>query len=86
MFNPWMKLFFDTTLMMIEAQQVIVLRIMKFSFGSKGSVRETQRMVGEKMIEAGQAGLIIARGGTSHSVVRTYRGKVRANRRRLAKS
>jgi hypothetical protein len=42
-------------------------------------------MVTEKVLAAGVTGVKLATGGSARSVIRHYRGKVRANRRRLAK-
>jgi hypothetical protein len=42
-------------------------------------------MVTEKALAAGITGVKLATGGSARSIVRHYRRKVRANRRRLAK-
>lgn len=85
MFNTWMKLAMETSMLAFESQQVIALRMMKLSTGDAASSREAQRMVSEKAFAMGEVALALTAGGSAQSMVRKYRGKVRANRRRLAK-
>jgi hypothetical protein len=85
MYSNWLKLAFDANLLALEAQQVIALRMMKLSLGGPTGSREARRMLSEKVLAAGQVGIKIASGGSGHSVVKHYRRKVRANRRRLTK-
>ena len=84
-FKNWLTFAFDMNLLAFEAQQVIALRMMKLSLGGPKSSKEARRMVSEKAFAAGEAGLKLAQGASSHSVVKHYRRKVRANRQRLAK-
>ncbi len=79
------KLWFDTFLLGVEAQQVIWLRAMKLAAGGKAAEHEARRMVTEKAAAPAEAGLKIAAGAGAKSVIRGYRGKVRANRRRLSR-
>ena len=69
----------------LEAQQVIAMRMMRLSVGGAKSAREARRMMSEKVLAAGEAGVKLATGGSGHSIVKHYRRKVSANRRRLAK-
>jgi hypothetical protein len=68
-----------------EAQYVMWLRMMALGGGGPKARKEARRMVSEKMIAAAEANMLLMRGGTSRSVVKGYRRKVRANRRRLSK-
>lgn len=80
---PFMKMGLDLTMLAIESQQVIALRLAKFAMGGPSATREANRMVSEKAVAAVEAGLHLATGGAPHKVVRSYRSKVRANRDRL---
>jgi hypothetical protein len=84
-FSHWVKFAVDAQLLTLEAQQVIAMRMMKLSLGGTKGAKEARRMVSEKVFAAGEAGFRLAKGGSGHSIVRHYRRKVRANRRRLAK-
>jgi hypothetical protein len=84
MFKPWMKLAVDTTLLGLEAQRVMGMRLSRIALG-RGSPAETQRMVSEKMLAFGEAASTVAAGGSAHKVVRGYRKHVRANARRLSR-
>jgi hypothetical protein len=85
MFRNWLKFAWDANLLALEAQQVMAMRVMKISLGGRRGSEEAERMLSEKILAAGQAGMRLARGGSGHSVVKQYRRKVRANRKRLAK-
>ena len=85
MFGKWMKLAVDTSLLALESQQVIGLRVLKLALGGDAATREANRMVAEKATAFGEAATKVATGKTTRSVVKGYRKKVRANRRRLAK-
>ena len=85
MFEKWMKLALDTSMLALETQQVIGLRLLKLTLGGPAATREANRMVAEKTIAFGEAAAKVAIGGTTRSVVKGYRKKVRANRRRLTK-
>ncbi len=82
MLIPWLKLASDTTLLAMEAQTVIGLRLGQIAMG-RGSVTENQLMVTEKMLAFAEAATIVATGASPHQVVKGYRKKVRANTRRL---
>ena len=85
MFGTWMKLALDTSMLALETQQVIGLRFLKLTLGGPAASREANRMMAEKMIAFGEAAAKVATGSTAGSVVKGYRKKVRANRRRLTK-
>ncbi len=82
MFAPLMKLTLDTTLLAMEAQTVIGIRLTQLATG-RGTLAETQLMVTEKMLASAEAGLTLATGGSAQRVVSGYRKHVRANVRRL---
>ncbi|KQO53487.1 MULTISPECIES: hypothetical protein [unclassified Methylobacterium] len=84
MFGAWWKLGMDATLLAMESQQVIGLRLAKLSLGGPAAQIEAQRMVSEKIMAAGEAALLMATGGSTQSMVTGYRRKVRANARRLS--
>ena len=83
MWTKWIALASETALLGIEAQQVIALRLWKLATGGKSSRREAGKMVAEKVVAAIEADRIVRKGGGARPVVRHYRRKVRANRRRL---
>lgn len=75
-----------------EANSVIALRMAQFASGDAKAGPEMVRMVTEKAIAAGEANMRLASGAASgnldkatRDVVKLYRRKVRANRRRLSK-
>jgi len=59
--------------------------VLKLTLGGPAASREANRMMAEKMIAFGEAAAKVATGSTAGSVVKGYRKKVRANRRRLTK-
>lgn len=85
MFGAWWKLGMDATLLAMESQQVIGMRLARLSGGGAAAQAEAQRMVSEKIMAAGEAAMLMAAGGSSQRVVAGYRRRVRANARRLAK-
>lgn len=86
MFGAWWKLGMDATMLAIESQQVIGMRLMMLSAGGSAAQVEAQRMVNEKIMAAGETALLLASGGSTARVVAGYRRKVRANARRLSKA
>jgi len=77
----------------IEAQQVIMLRLMKLAMGGSAATQEAHLMVAEKVDAtsraAGMVAAAMARGtfdGGADAVVRMLRQEVQANRRRLGSS
>ena len=87
---PWIDMAFQGAMLAIETQQVIALRLAKIALGGPDVQRETELMVSEKvsaMVEGGQMMMQAAISGDtggSDRVVRLYRRKVRANRKRLS--
>ncbi len=82
MLVPWLRLASDATLLAIEAQTVIGIRLGQIAMG-RGTPAEAQLMVTEKMLALAEAAVTIATGGSAHKVVKGYRKKVQANSRRL---
>jgi hypothetical protein len=82
MFVPWIRLVVDTTLLVVEAQSVIGMRLSQIALG-QGTPAEAQLTVTEKMLAFVDAATTVATGGSVHNVVRGYRKRVRANARRL---
>ena len=85
MLVPWLRLASDTTLLALEAQTVIGLRLGQIAMG-RGSLAENQLMVSEKVLAWAEAAATVATGGSPDQVVRGYRKKVRANTRRLRRA
>ena len=81
---PWFKLASDATLLAMEAQTVIGLRLGQIAMG-RGPLAENQLMVSEKMLALTEAAATIAMGGSAHQVVQGYRKTVRANTKRLTR-
>ena len=83
MFGSWMRLSLDATMLAVEAQTVIGLRLMMLGAGGTAAQAEAQRMVAEKSRAFVEAATTLAMGGTAHTVVAGYRKHVRANAHRL---
>jgi hypothetical protein len=69
----------------IESQQAIALRLARLSKGGPRARRESSLMVKEKLITGAKAGHRLLKGASATDTVKHYRGKVRANIRRLSK-
>lgn len=90
--NPWVELGWQTWMLGFEASSVIASRLAKVSRGGDQADSEMKLMVSEK-IEAGQQlqsklsrlGDNAAPATKMATAVKHYRGKVAANRRRLAR-
>jgi hypothetical protein len=80
MFRFW----YDATMLSIEAQRVVGLRMMKLARGGTEAQAEAQRMVNEKIFASMGAAVALLYGGSSRSVMAHYRKRVRANTRRLS--
>ncbi len=87
---PW-TMAMQGTMLAIESQQVIAMRLMKMALGGPDVQREAELMVSEKMESAAEASrmVVMAALGGHHDmgagkVVRHYRKKVRANVKRLS--
>ena len=82
MLGSWVRLTLDTTLLGLEAQRVISLRLAQIAMG-QGTPAEAQLMVTEKVLAFMDAAMTVAAGGSAHQVVQDYRRQVQANARRL---
>ena len=85
MFGPWIRFSLDATMLAVEAQKVIGLRLMMLGAGGTAAQAEAHRMVAEKSRAFVEAATTLAMGGTAHTVVAGYRKHVRANARRLGR-
>jgi len=86
MFAYWMKLSLDWTLLTLEAQTVIGLRLMMLGAGGTAAQTEVHRMMTEKASALVEATATLVSGGSAQKVIADYRKHVRANSRRLRKS
>lgn len=82
----------EMTRLASEAQAVIALRLARISMGDASAGTEMVRMVTEKALAAGEAGMHVAAAAATgqldnaaRDVVTIYRRRVRANRRRLSR-
>jgi hypothetical protein len=82
MFKAW----WDIGMLAAESQQVMWLRFMRLAAGGPTASGEARRMVSEKLAVAAPAAAGVLMGDAATKVVKRYRTKVRANRRRLSKS
>jgi hypothetical protein len=93
---PWpnmafAQMAFQGTMLAIEAQQVIAMRLTKMALGGPHVQQEAELMVSEKLATMAESGQLMMKAAFTgehdlgaEKVVRLYRRKVRANRRRLA--
>lgn len=82
---------YHSTMLAFESHQVIALRLTKMALGGPDAHKEAELMVSEKlaaMSEGAQMMVMGSLGGkpdmNAGKVMQLYRGKVRANRRRLS--
>ena len=75
---------FDVTLLAMESQAVINLRIMRLAAGGPTAQAEAFQMVTEKVSAAVEAAGTLMTGGSAATVVSRYREHVGANATRLA--
>ena len=73
----------DMTLLALESQTIIGIRLARLSLGGPAAMVEAERMVSEKVFALGEAATTLATGGSAHDVVRGYRRHVQANAQRL---
>ena len=83
MIPNWFKLAAESVQLGFEAQQVIGLRLVKIAGGGPAAQTEAARMITEKVTAAAEALQIWSTGGSSRWIVRRYRARVEANKRRL---
>lgn len=88
----WWGIGFDAWLLGLEAAQVIWLRGWLMMLGGARAEREARLMVAEKLAAHSAFAVALATGGAGHSpdtvgrkALRHYRGRVRANQRRLSR-
>jgi hypothetical protein len=73
----------DMTLLALESQTIIGIRLARLSLDGPAAMVEAERMVSEKVFALGEAATTLATGGSAHDVVRGYRRHVQANAERL---
>ncbi|MBZ8131876.1 hypothetical protein [Afifella sp. IM 167] len=78
---PWINF----TLLALESQQVIWLRLMKLAAGGPAACSEARQMVEEKLAAGSDAAGQILAGEPPEAIVDGYLGRVRANLKRLSK-
>jgi hypothetical protein len=91
--NPWLTLGFETARLAFAAQHVIALRLIRLAAGGAAARTEFQNMTTDKMAAMAQAGAAataaaIAGGDSAaiaRKVLRTYKKRVDANKRRLSR-
>ena len=79
------KFWYGATMLSLESQQVIGLRMMKLALGGKNAHAEVNRMVTEKISESMAVAATLLSGGSGHAVVAQVRRRVRSNSRRLSR-
>lgn len=85
MFNQWLRLTMDATMLGFETQRVVSLRLAHLAAGGAAAEAEAQLMVVEKGTAFMEAATTLAFGGSAEKVIRRYRTHVRANERRLTR-
>lgn len=90
--RPFVALWIASARLGFEAQAVIGLRVLGMATGAVPAMREAQMLVPEKLDAFAEAHYTIARAtltgrgtATAEDVVRLYRRRVRANRKRLTR-
>lgn len=78
MYNP-----FALTLLALEAQKVVELRLVKLAWGGAEGRMEAHRMVSEKISAFVEASDTLMNGGSADVIIARYREYVAANTRRL---
>ena len=78
--------FNSLTMLAVEANHVIALRLMKLMSGGKEARREAELMISEKIDAAVEAGTRLMSGASGDEIVRQYRRRVAANAKRLTRS
>ena len=79
------KFWYGATMLSLESQRVIGLRMMKFAMGGKAAQTEATRMVTEKISESMAVAATLMSGGSGHAVVAQVRKRVQSNSRRLSR-
>ena len=79
------KFWYDATMLSLESQRVIGLRLIKLAGGGRNAQAEASRMVTEKITETMAAAMTLMSGGSGQAVVAQVRRRVRSNSRRLSR-
>ncbi len=93
MLTPWIALTFKAMQIGMDAQNVIFLRMLRFSAGGARGQSEARRMVSEKIAASVEAqatalsGIVTGRKDTvvARELFRGLQKRVRANKRRLSR-
>jgi hypothetical protein len=80
-----LKFWYDATMLSLESQRVVGLRLMKLAGGGKNAQAEASRMVTEKFAASMAAAVTLMCGGSGEAVLAQVRKKVRSNSRRLSR-
>jgi hypothetical protein len=91
--NPWFAMLFQAARLGWEAQNVLALRWIRLAGGGVSGHSEARRMVAEKLAALTEAhtsaATVAIKGGNAPAVakkvLRVYKKRVGANRRRLSK-
>ena len=78
------KFWYQATMLSLEAQRVIGLRMMKLAGGGTTAQAEASLMMTEKIAESMAVAATLLRGGSGQAVVAQVRRRVRSNSRRLS--
>ena len=84
-FGEERRMFHSLTMLAIDANRVVGLRVMKLMLGGRGARREAQLMVREKIDAAFEASASLMAGASGDEIVRRYRRRVAANAKRLGR-
>ncbi len=79
MFNSW----FETSMLVMQSQRVVGLRLTKIAWGGPSAQDEAFRMVDEKVKASMDSMLMLMAGGSSRMVLAHYNELVADNVRRL---
>ena len=80
MFRSWYHL----TMLAIESQTVVALRLLKLSAGGTAAMQEARRMMNEKVTASAATAATMLSGGGFNKAIRQTRARVRRNARRLS--
>jgi hypothetical protein len=77
---PW----YQFSMLAIESNKVIALRLLKIAKGGRDAKFESKRMISEKVSAAMEAGATLLTGGSLSKVIKQYRRHVASNSKRLS--
>jgi hypothetical protein len=77
-------MFIPLMMLAVEANGVVVLRLLKLMSGGSNALREAELMVSEKVDAAFEATANLMAGASGDEIVHRYRQHVAANAKRLA--